>query len=73
MVWFHSILLRFNPCKGFGLFGTWILRLICMQQIPSFNPCKGFGLFGTRAIIEEVLSFLRFNPCKGFGLFGTWF
>jgi len=36
----------FNPCKGFGGFGT-IFRLSPYQPCLRFNPCKGFGGFGT--------------------------
>ncbi len=36
----------FNPCEGFGGFGTvaWLTFPISGKR---FNPCEGFGGFGT--------------------------
>ena len=60
----------FNPCKGFGGFGTPILR-IDHHFVLRFNPCKGFGGFGTLLPSNLMGVAVSFNPCKGFGGFGT--
>ncbi len=40
----------FNPCEGFGGFGTNTSQ--CHRMIrSSFNPCEGFGGFGTGKVL----------------------
>ena len=45
----------FNPCKGFGGFGT-AFESGTLAKIKGFNPCKGFGGFGTKDTIAPISS-----------------
>ena len=65
-----GILAGFNPCKGFGGFGTF-RGVHSLECFCGFNPCKGFGGFGTQAGDPCSKAIASFNPCKGFGGFGT--
>ncbi len=55
---------RFNPWKGFRLFGTFASHQQ-QESVKGFNPWKGFRLFGTRSSDSCCKAYIEFQSLEG--------
>ena len=61
---------RFNPCKGFGGFGTKTQLINANTRLVSI-PVRVLGVLEPGSLSTKAEYSGSFNPCKGFGGFGT--
>ena len=61
---------RFNPCEGFGCFGTSPLANPRKRNKVSI-PVRDLDVLELRSRTHSSCVDHCFNPCEGFGCFGT--